>query len=54
VDTSGRVAGVAFAVDPGASSTAYALATDEVDAVLRPVEASGGGQLVNTGNCING
>lgn len=54
VDTSGRVAGVAFAVDPGASSTAYALATDEVDAVLHPVEASGGGQLVNTGNCING
>jgi len=54
VDTTGHVAGVAFAVDPGAASTAYALATDEVNAVLHPVEASGGGQLVDTGNCING
>ena len=54
VDTTGHVAGVAFAVDPGAASTAYALATDEVNAVLHPVEVSGGGQVVDTGNCING
>jgi S1-C subfamily serine protease len=54
VDDKGRVAGVAFAVDPGAASTAYALATDEVTAVLHPVEVAGGGQLVDTGNCING
>jgi S1-C subfamily serine protease len=54
VDAKGNVAGVAFAVDPGAASTAYALATDEVNAVLHPVEAAGGGQLVDTGNCING
>jgi S1-C subfamily serine protease len=54
VDNTGRVAGVAFAVDPGAASTAYALATDEVNAVLYPVEVAGGGQLVDTGSCING
>jgi S1-C subfamily serine protease len=54
VDNTGRVAGVAFAVEPGAASTAYALATDEVTAVLHPVEVSGGGQLVDTGTCING
>lgn len=54
VDDKGHVAGVAFAVDPGAPSTAYALTTDEVNAVLRPVEAAGGGQLVATGGCING
>ncbi len=54
VDDKGHVAGVAFAVDPGAASTSYALATDELDAVLHPVEAAGGGQLVDTGNCING
>jgi S1-C subfamily serine protease len=54
VDAKGNVAGVAFAVDPGAASTAYALATDEVNAVLHPVEVAGGGQLVDTGNCING
>jgi S1-C subfamily serine protease len=54
IDAKGQVAGVAFAVDPGAASTAYALATDEVNVVLRPVEAAGGGQLVDTGNCLNG
>jgi S1-C subfamily serine protease len=54
VDAKGNVAGVAFAVDPGAASTAYALATDEVNAVLHPVEAAGGGQSVDTGSCING
>jgi S1-C subfamily serine protease len=54
VDDQGHVAGLAFAVDPAAPSTAYALATDEVQAVLRPVLAAGGGRAVSTGNCING
>ena len=40
VDDQGRVAGLAFAVDPAAPSTSYALATDEVQAVLRPVVAA--------------
>jgi S1-C subfamily serine protease len=54
VDDRGRVAGIAFAVDPGAPSTAYALATDEVNAVLRPVLAAGGGAAVGTGPCLQG
>jgi S1-C subfamily serine protease len=54
IDDQGRVAGLAFAVDPAATSTAYALATDEIQVVLRPVVAAGGGSAVSTGNCING
>jgi len=54
VDDRGRVIGIAFAVDPGAPSTSYALATDEVNAVLRPVLASGGGAPVSTGSCLAG
>ncbi len=54
VDDRGRVIGLAFAVDPGAPSTSYALATDEVNAVLRPVLASGGGAPVSTGSCLAG
>jgi S1-C subfamily serine protease len=54
VDDQGHVAGIAFAVDPGAPSTSYALATDEVNAVLRPVLASGGGVPVGTGACVQG
>ncbi len=54
VDGQGQVAGLAFAVDPAAPSTAYALATDEVQSVLRPVLAAGGGSGVSTGSCING
>ncbi len=54
VDDQGRVAGIAFAVDPGAPSTSYALATDEVNAVLRPVLASGGDAPVGTGSCVQG
>lgn len=54
IDDQGRVAGLAFAVDPAATSTAYALATDEIQVVLRPVVAAGGGSAVSTGSCING
>jgi hypothetical protein len=48
------VIGIAFAVDPGAESTAYALATDEVNAVLLPVLANGGATAVGTGPCLQG
>jgi hypothetical protein len=54
VDDKGRVVGLAFAVDPGAASTAYALATDEVNPVLQPVLNAGGATAVNTGTCISG
>ena len=54
VDDRGRVIGIAFAVDPGAASTAYALATDEVNAVLLPVLASGAARPVSTGMCLQG
>jgi len=54
VNDRGQVAGLAFAIDPGAASTAYALATDEVNAVLRPVLTSGTTAPVNTGTCLDG
>ncbi|HEV2310787.1 MAG TPA: MarP family serine protease [Acidimicrobiia bacterium] len=54
VNVHGQVVGIAFAIDPGASSTAYALATDEVNAVLRPVLASGTAAPVSTGSCLDG
>jgi hypothetical protein len=45
--------GVAFAVDPGQDSTAYALTRGEVDSVLGPVV--GGRQTpANTGPCLVG
>lgn len=54
VDPHGQVVGLAFAVDPGAPSTAYALATDEVDAVLEPVLAAHATAAVSTGTCLVG
>ncbi len=54
VNLRGQVVGIAFAIDPGASSTAYALATDEVNAVLHPVLVSGTAAAVNTGSCLEG
>lgn len=53
VDEQGRMVGVAFAVDPGQDSTAYALTKGEVDTVLGPV-LGGGGQAANTGPCLVG
>jgi S1-C subfamily serine protease/uncharacterized membrane protein required for colicin V production len=52
VDGEGRVVGVAFAVDPGDSTTAYALATSELDAVLSPALTST--SPVHTGPCLVG
>jgi len=48
VNQSGTVVGVAFAIAPDRSGTAYALTTDE----LRPVLAAGGAVAVNTGPCL--
>lgn len=50
VDQRGRVAGVAFAIDPGADATAYALTTNE----LRPVVAAASPVPVDTGECLLG
>ena len=50
VDTAGRLIGVAFAVDPGSETTAYALARSEIDAVLADI-----GDVrtpVDTGPCL--
>jgi hypothetical protein len=46
--------GVAFAVDPGQESTAYALTRREVDSVLGPVLAGGGQTAADTGPCLVG
>lgn len=54
VDDKGHVVGLAFAVEPGAASTAYALATDEVNAVLQPVLTAGAPTAANTGTCVSG
>jgi S1-C subfamily serine protease len=53
VDQQGRMVGVAFAVDPGEESTAYALTRGEVDSVLGPVVA-GRQTPANTGPCLVG
>jgi S1-C subfamily serine protease len=50
VDQSGRVVGVAFAIDPGNDATAYALTNDEV----RPVLTGIGNDEVETGSCLVG
>lgn len=50
VDTSGTVIGVAFAIAPDQSGTAYALTDKE----LRPVLAEPRNGAVSTGNCISG
>ncbi len=53
VDRRGRVVGMAFAVDPGSSTTAYALTHDELDAGLRPMLSSGD-RAVDSGPCLVG
>ena len=52
VDDAGHVVGVAFAVDPGNSDTAYALAREEVEAVLSTALTST--TPVHTGKCLVG
>jgi S1-C subfamily serine protease len=54
VDEQGRMVGVAFAVDPGQESTAYALTRREVDSVLGPVLNGGGQTSADTGPCLVG
>ena len=54
VDQQGRMVGVAFAVDPGQESTAYALTRREVDSVVGPVLAGGGQNAADTGPCLVG
>lgn len=50
VDTNGRLIGVAFAVDPGSSTTAYALARSEIEATL--ASAEGAFTAADTGPCL--
>jgi hypothetical protein len=52
LSTQGRVVGVAFAIDPGDSTTGYALSRGELDAVLGP--GSTATQPVDTGPCLRG
>ena len=54
VDQQGRMVGVAFAVDPGQESTAYALTRREVDSVLGPALDGGGQTPADTGPCLVG
>src|SRR6266487_4067147 len=54
VDQQGRMVGVAFAIDPGHESTAYALTRAEVDSVLGPVLRGGAQTSADTGPCVVG
>jgi S1-C subfamily serine protease len=54
VDQQGRMVGVAFAVDPGQESTAYALTRGEVDSVLDPVVNGRRQTPADTGPCLVG
>ena len=53
VDTSGEVIGMAFAIDPGRSATAYALTDAEITPVLRGVLGRHP-SAVRTGRCLVG
>jgi S1-C subfamily serine protease len=52
-DAQGRVTGIAFAVDPSNTTTAYALTRGEVERGLGQFLASGGTSPVDTGPCLN-
>ena len=51
-DRDGRVVGIAFAVDPGEASTAYALTDVEIDAGLQGFLVRGATEPVDTGACL--
>ena len=53
VDQSGRVLGVLFAFDLSRPTTAYALTTNELNAVLDPVLATPHHNPVSTGPCLS-
>ncbi len=52
VDAQGHVDGMAFAIDPSRSTSAYALTRDELDPVLDRVIASGVVGAISTGPCL--
>jgi S1-C subfamily serine protease len=52
VDAQGHVDGVAFAIDPSRSASAYALTREELDPVLDRVIASGAVGAISTGPCL--
>ena len=54
IDTSGEVVGLAFAVDPGSDTTAYALTDEEIDAGIDVLTAAGTRAAVDTGRCLVG
>lgn len=54
LDQRGRVVGMAFAVDPGDSDTAYALTPDEVSDGINDVLGEGADTPVGTGGCLVG
>lgn len=54
LDRSGAVVGLAFAVDPGDATTAYALTDEEIDAALDTFTAAGTQTGVDTGRCLVG
>jgi len=53
-DQRGRVVGLAFAIDPGETDTAYALTRDEVDHSITRALGSGASTPVSTGPCLVG
>jgi S1-C subfamily serine protease len=53
VETDGRVVGVVFAFDLSRPTTAYALTTSELAAVLDPVLATSRRAPVSTGPCLS-
>jgi S1-C subfamily serine protease len=54
VDTDGNVIGLAFAIDPGNATTAFALTRAEVDAVVDPALRARSRSAVDTGPCLIG
>ena len=53
VDQTGQVVGVLFAFDLSRTTTAYALTSNELNAVLDPVLQSPHHQSVPTGACLS-
>ncbi len=54
ITASGDVVGLAFAVDPGSTTTAYALTDAEIDGALHTFEGRGTKRPVDTGQCLVG
>lgn len=54
IDQAGVVVGLAFAVDPGSTTTAYALTDEEIDRGLASFSARGTQSAVDTGRCLVG